>query len=176
MKIKKTRLNKKDLICKYLPANYTDAFEGLFSTHKPITADDIMIAFWTSSPKWVDKLFALRDWIVKPFGIQGGHDRNKEQFENAIRNFGSCRFIETVDKSDSETVISADDKHLKMYFSIQTKKTNNQQQKLVASTVVHFHNWLGRAYFYIIFPFHSIVVKRMMKYSITQLLSEKISV
>ena len=169
MKVKKIKIEKSDLIAKHLPANYTDAFECEFTTKEEISADDIMIAFWTNSPKWIDQLFALRDLIVKPLGIQTSNGRNKELFANAIRNCGSYRFIETVAKSDTETVISADDKHLKMYFSTKTDKVNNQKQKLTVSTIVHFHNWFGKVYFFVIYPFHHFIVPSMVRYSMKKL-------
>lgn len=158
MKVKKTHIETEDLIFNYLPANYIDSFKCEFTTEKQVSADDIMIAFWTSSPKWVGKLFTLRDWIVKPFGIQSGNNRNNRLFEEAIRNSGCYRFISVVEKSDNETVISANDKHLKMYFSV---KMNDK--KATFSTVVHFHNFLGRVYFYMIYPFHKLIVKAMIK-------------
>ncbi len=170
MKIKKVKIDNADLIANYLPQNYVDSFECVFNTDSEISADDIMIAFWTKNPKWIDRLFELRDWIVKPFGIQSGSDRNVSLFENAIKNKGSYRFIETIAKSDNETVISANDKHLKMYFSVKTTKIINGQQKLSVSTLVHFHNLLGRAYFIVIYPFHHFIVPSMMKYSMKRLL------
>ena len=169
MKIRKIKIEKSDLIAEYLPANYSDAFECVFPTEKKISADDIMIAFWTNNPKWVDRLFALRDWLVKPFGLQSGKDRNEELFENAIKNSGSYRFVKVVAKSDNETIINANDSHLKMYFSVKTNKANDKQQKVVVSTIVHFHNWLGRAYFVMIYPFHYFIVSSMIRHSIKRL-------
>ncbi|MBK5721455.1 DUF2867 domain-containing protein [Dysgonomonas sp. Marseille-P4677] len=169
MKVKKTKIAENDLIAGYLPANYADSFECVINSEKGISADDIMVAFWTKSPKWVNQLFKLRDWVVSPFGIQSGNNRNSDLFEDAIRNNGSYRFIETVAKSNDETVICADDKHLKMYFSVKTIKTKEKQQKLSVSTVVHFHNFLGKAYFFVIYPFHHFIVPSMIRYSIRKL-------
>ncbi len=171
MTIKKIAVSKTDLISGYLPGDYSDAFECVFSCNRNISADDFMVAFWTNSPKWVNKLFALRDWLVKPFGIRAGSDRNKEKFENAIRRGESHEFAKVVAKSTSETIIGADDKHLKMYFSIKINESNNQK-KLTASTVVHFYNRLGRLYFYAIYPFHRLIVVNMLKFSVKKLLAE----
>lgn len=171
MKVKKTKIAENDLIAGYLPANYEDSFECVINTEKEVSADDIMVAFWTKSPGWVNRLFQLRDRIVAPFGIQSGNNRNSDLFEDAIRNHGSYRFIDTVAKSNDETVICADDKHLKMYFSVKTIKTKEKQQKLSVSTVVYFHNLLGRTYFFVIYPFHHFIVPSMIKYSVKRLLS-----
>ncbi len=160
------------LIFSYLPANYSDAFECSFHCNKKITPDDFMITFWSYSPAWVSWLFKLRNWIVKPFGIQGVKGRSKEKLEEAIENNESYGFMDTVAKSDTETVIGANDKHLKMYFSIQLDEVGEGQQKLTASTVVHFHNKLGYAYFYLIYPFHHLVVRGMLRYSIRKVMQK----
>ncbi len=171
MKIRKTHISADSLISKYLPANYTDSFECILTTKEDISADDIMVSFWTNTPKWVDKLFMLRDWIVKPFGIQPGNNRSNKLFEKAIRDNESYMFITVVAKSDNETLIEANDKHLKMYFSVQTDRLSKKEQKVIVSTIVFFHNWLGKAYFFFIYPFHLFIVPSMMKHSIKKLLT-----
>lgn len=170
MKIKKANIEKDDLIYKYLPANYADAFECFACVNRNITADDLMIAFWTDSPQWVNKLFSLRDSLVKPFGIKAGNGRNKEELEEAIRNNGHYRFMDTVTKSDNETVISANDKHLKLYFSVKIVTIGGGEKRMKVTTIVHFHNWLGRTYFCIIYPFHSLIVRSMLKHSLVKLI------
>ncbi len=170
MKVNKVVVAKTDLISQYLPGNYKDAFEYAFYSNHKITADDFMIAFWTNSPGWVEKLFALRDWMVKPFGIQTGSGRSRGKLEEAVRTGGSYGFMSVVAKSDTETVISADDKHLKMYFSVKIDDPNDGQKKLTISTIVHFNNWLGYVYFYLIYPFHLLIVPNMVKYSLNKLL------
>ncbi len=165
MKISKTIVPPQSLVTKYIPASYTDAFVCDFTSNEPVTADDIQIAFWSDSPKWVNALFVFRDWLVKPFGIQGGSGRVKTDIENCIRSGGQYKFVSIPDKSANETVLCANDKHLKMYFSVQTQATGSQQ-KVTVSTIVHFHNWLGNVYFYTIYPFHYLVVKAMLQHII----------
>lgn len=172
MKIKKVKLNEDDFIANYLPANYTDSFECVFNSDKRVSADDLMVAFWTASPEWINKLFWLRDKIVKPFGIQPGSNRESNLLENAIRSNGSYRFFKVINKSENETTIGADDKHLKMYFSIKTITLEDPQRSIIVSTVVHFHNWLGKAYFYIIYPFHLFIAPAMIRSSITNILKK----
>lgn len=175
MKIKKVKINETDLIANYLPAHFSDSFECTVNTSQKISADDVMVTFWTKNPVWVDKLFKLRDWIVRPFGIQSGNDRNSDLLENAIRSGGNYKFFKTTAKSANETLINADDKHLMMYFSIKVDLINQEQQRLSASTVVHFHNWLGRAYFFFIRPFHRVIVPSMIRHSIKSLLSNEMN-
>ena len=169
MKIKKVHINNEHLICKYLPANYAEAFECIFSSDREISADDIMVAFWTSSPKWIARHYELHDCIEELYEIRQGIGRNYVLFENAIRSGGSYRFISVVAKSDDETVISVDDKHLKMYFSV---KINDNQQKLTVSTVIHFHNLLEHVYFYTVYPFHWLVILTMIKSAVKNVIGK----
>ncbi len=163
MKIRKTQISKTDLINQYLPANYTECLQCNFSSTQKITAYDIMVAFWTAPPQWVDSLFKLRDILVKPFGIQGGNEGSRQELEKSIRTGGTSKFMSIAAKSGEETILCANDKHLVMYLSIKIEELNESDKQVTASTLVKFHNLLGRAYFFIIYPFHCIIVKTMLK-------------
>ncbi len=163
MKIRKAQILQTDLIYQYLPANYTECLQCKLTSKKKITADDIMVAFWTVPPKWVDSLFKLRDILVKPFGIQSGNEGNRLELEKSIRTGGTYNFMSIAAKSDEETILCANDKHLVMYLSIKVKELNESDKEVTASTLVKFHNLLGRAYFFVIYPFHCIIVKTMLK-------------
>lgn len=163
MKIRKAQILASDLIYQYLPADYIECLKCNFSGKKKITADDIMVAFWTMPPKWVDSLFKLRNILVKPFGIQGGNNDSRIELEKCIRTGGSYSFMSISAKSDNETILCANDKHLVMYLSIQVKELNESDKEITTSTLVKFHNLLGRAYFLVIYPFHCIIVKTMLK-------------
>lgn len=163
MRIRKSHIQQADLIYKYLPANYTECLQCNFSSQNKVSADDIMVAFWTVPPKWVDNLFDLRDLLVKPFGIQGGNKGSRRELEKSIRTGGTHKFMSIADKSDEETILCANDKHLVMYLSIKVKELNERDKDVTVSTLVKFHNLLGRAYFSIIYPFHCIIVRSMLK-------------
>ncbi len=165
MKIRKTSIPENSLIAAYSSADYSDAFECTFAREKKITADEFMIAFWTHSPQWINRLFALRDWLVKFIGLESGSNRSKEKLTEAIHNNGSYGFMKVEAKSINETFISANDKHLKMYFSVKIEEQGNKQL-LTVSTVVQFHNCLGRVYFYAIYPFHQFIVPGMIKFTL----------
>lgn len=163
MKVRNSTIPADSLVNKYLPANYSDAFECEITTEKEITADDIMIAFWTDMPDWINKLFKLRNLLVKPFGLQGG-DGKMQDIKECIRSGGSYNFGSITDKSPRETVMRLEDKHLCAYLSVHIENTGENRWKISVITVVHFHYWLGYAYFYTICPFHYLVVRGMLKH------------
>lgn len=161
MKVRKTDIPKDSLVNSFLPANYSDAFSCNFNTTKEITADDIQVMLWTDWPKWVERLFKIRNSIVKMVGLKG--DRPDAQIiEDCIRNNNKLRDFFVVCKSENETVIKLSDKHLDAYMSIYLSDTSSKQKTVTSITVVDIHNWLGYIYFYSICPFHKIVVKGML--------------
>ena len=163
MKVKNSTIPADSLINKYLPANYSDAFECEITTEKEITADDILISLWTDMPDWVNKLFKLRNLLVKPLGLQAG-EKEKPDIERCIRTGEKTPLANITDKSPNETIMQLDDKHLCAYLSIHMEDLGENRKKIRCITVVHFHYWLGYAYFYAICPFHFLVVRGMLKH------------
>lgn len=163
MKINESKLPSDSLVNRYLPVNYTDAFLCTVEIEKQMTADDLQIAFWTDSPKWIQKLFKLRNNIVKLVGLKT--DKSDSEFvSNCIRNSKCDDTFIVSDKSENETVIKLSDKHLDAYMSIYIKDLEGKKKEIIVITVVDIHNWLGYVYFYSICPFHKLVVKSMLKH------------
>lgn len=163
MKIRKAQIQQADLICQYLPANYIECLRCNFTSLKKVTPDDIMVAFWTVPPPWVETLFKFRNLLVKPFGIQGENDSGRQELETCIRTGGTYNIMSITAKSEEETILCANDKHLVMYLSVKVKELNESNKEVIISTLVKFHNLLGRIYFTIIYPFHYIIVRSMLK-------------
>lgn len=162
MKVKQIEIPKDSLVNTFLPTNYSDAFSCDFNTAKEITADDIQVAFWTKWPKWIERLFRIRNLIVKVVGLKGDSS-NAGMIEDCIRNNKEYKEFSVVCKSKNETVVKLSDKHLDAYMSIYISDIQGKQRSVASITVVDIHNWLGYIYFYSICPFHKIVVKGMLK-------------
>jgi hypothetical protein len=67
--------------------------------------------------------------------------------------------------NQAEIVLGEDDKHLDFRISIlcfEEAETEGSRQ-LVFSTVVQCHNRLGRAYIFVIAPFHRLVVRASLR-------------
>ncbi len=171
MKVKKIEIPEDSLVNSFLPANYSDAFSCDFNTAKEITADDIQVAFWTKWPKWIERLFKIRNLIVRVVGLKGDRP-NAEIIEDCIRNNKKLGDFFVVCKSENETVIKLSDKHLDAYMSVYLSDINDNRKSLASITVVDIHNRLGYLYFYSICPFHKIVVKGMLKQAVRTIDSE----
>ena len=169
MKVKKTKVSEGELAYeRLLGMDYADAYMCDFKCGHEITADDLQIAFWTDFPPVVTKLFKLRDWLVKPFGLETGggsqKENDKKAFEACIRQGGKYRFFSVAGKSANETLLELEDKHLQCFLSIKVTALDESHKNVKATTLVKFHNALGRAYFFVIRPFHRLVVGMMMKH------------
>lgn len=163
MKSFKTSIPKDSLARKFIPANYSDAFACEVIHTENLSADDILIEFWTVMPGWVNTLFKLRNTLVRPFGLRTDNQENRsEDFKSMIRNGGALGVASVVAKSENETVLLLSDQHLDAYMSVYLSRKADIQT-ITAITVVHYHNTLGKLYFFFIRPFHKIIVKSMLK-------------
>lgn len=98
MKVEKAIIPADSLVCKYLPANYSDAYKSTFVPSVTFTPDDLQVVFWTSSPKWVSFLFRIRNSIVKLIGLEADKT-NREELEKCIRKNKSYKIFSVVSKS-----------------------------------------------------------------------------
>ena len=85
MKIHKTDIPPRSLLTPCLPGDYHDCFTYGMTCRRKISPDDLMTAFWTTMPGWVNTLFKLRNALVRPFGLQTDNGDAK-QLEKAIRS------------------------------------------------------------------------------------------
>lgn len=159
MEIKKIDIPVESLLVKFFPADYTDAFRITADSDIEASPDDILISFWTDMPGWVNRLFAIRNFLVRFVGLEGSNEKNAGELEKCIREGGSYRYMEVPLKNDHETVMVLKDKHLDAYISIY----KDDARSVTASTLVHYNNRLGRIYFFVIKPFHEAVVLGTLK-------------
>lgn len=166
MKTKKTVITEDSLIYKYLPMDYSDAFECSFTTTKEVKPDDVQIAFWSAKPLWINWLFKLRNFLVKPFKLDANEDKQVNNLKETIMTGKTHGNVSIPAKSENETILRMDDKHLTFYVSVRVKETKGNNKSVIASTLVHYHNALGKCYFSAICPFHKIIVRNMLMYVI----------
>jgi ribosome-binding factor A len=151
----------------HLPADYVDVCKRTVPAKSNLTPDNILVNIWTVQSGWVDFLFRLRNILVKPFGLESG---NKDKFNRnlaaAIRSGESFEMVNMLHKTDNETIMQLKDKHLTAELSIYVESVTDNRKNISAITMVHFHNKLGIVYFFVIRPFHKIIVKTLLNKSI----------
>jgi Protein of unknown function (DUF2867) len=99
----------------------------------------------------------LRDALVHPFGLKTSPrgPRHRPSFLPGER-IGLFTLFE---RTEEEMLLGEDDRHLD--FRVCLRVSGDGQATL--ATLVRFRNGWGRAYFFLIRPFHALVVKRMLR-------------
>ncbi len=166
--ITKTSLPKNSLLYQNKNSfHYVDSYSAPLETTHAIHPADAAKAFFSTGPKWIDKLFAFRNTVASFFGLK---TPKKNKREEMLRNF-TCQPGEKVglfqifSRTDSEVILGEDDKHLNFRVSLFLHSVDNDSSKknLTISTTVTFHNFLGRFYFLPVRPFHKLIVPAMLK-------------
>lgn len=104
---------------------------------------------------WVDGLMEVRDGVVSLFGLKTAAALRADTAPGVPR-IGLFRIYET---HPEEVVLGEDDRHLDFRISVLRRATASGGHEVVAVTVVHCHNLLGRNYIRLIAPVHRRVVR-----------------
>lgn len=150
------------------PAHYVDTYRGALraDTTQP-SGQDLLRAFFGDGPRWVEHLFALRNRIVRAFGLKTGDHKSNAAAGMATRHFAigdRIGLFEVFAVEAHEALIGANDKHLDFRVSLLAGSG-----KLHITTTVHFHNRWGRLYFLPVKPFHGQVVPAILRKMVAQL-------
>ncbi|HEX2969598.1 MAG TPA: DUF2867 domain-containing protein [Bacteroidales bacterium] len=123
--------------------DYQDTYMIAKNTMESV--DEIKTRIFTL-PEWIQMLLRIRYYMfVKPFGLKTGNHE-----------------IPTLFMDENEIVIGEDDRHLYFRISI-LKREVNSETKIYLTTIVRYNNLWGNCYFFLIKPFHKLVVKALLK-------------
>ncbi len=123
--------------------------------NKEISIEDIYINVFAHSPTWINNLLKIRNKIVEPFGIKASVGEIKKE---DLKVGGKAGIFRIFAIQKNELIAGEDEKHLN--FRVSVLKTDGV---LTISTLVQYNNWFGKVYFFIVKPFHKIIVKSMIK-------------
>ncbi len=134
--------------------DYEDAFAvKLYRTD--ISIENIYLNVFGHTPRWINKLLELRNKMVKPFGLKTNSEEMKKENLKVGEKAGIFKIYAIY---ENEIIAGEDERHLNFRVSVLRDK-----KMLTMSTLVQYNNWLGKLYFFIVKPFHKIVVKSMLK-------------
>ncbi len=138
------------------PVSYADTFR--LSHPLNGTIDQIVTDIFTV-PDWVNGLMRVRNTIVRPFGLKTG---DEAEFKSApYYHVGSRAVYYTViERKENEIIMEENDKHLKFRISV---LTDYKESNIYLTTLVHFNNLFGRLYFFIVKPFHKMIVRSVLQ-------------
>lgn len=113
-------------------------------------------------PGWSRALMGLRDLLVAGLGLKTGAQLTATTPAQAVERVG---FFRIYTRRADEIVLGEDDKHLDFRLSMlcSPSTATPRGRRLTLSTVVHCHNRLGRAYIFVIAPFHRRIVRACLR-------------
>jgi hypothetical protein len=109
----------------------------------------------TRQPRWAEALLALRNILVRPFGLKtSGASRTAPREMIGI--------FPVVSETPDRLVAGFNDSHLDFRLVVDVAPLGDRQ-RVTATTLVLTHNWLGRIYLAVIMPFHRLIVPAMLR-------------
>jgi hypothetical protein len=134
-------------------------FSDTFSTTNHVNSiEEIAFMIFNTSPKWVEWLFKIRNFLVRFVGLKTAVP---ETVNEKLEVGGHINFFQIYRIEDDEIIMGANDKHLNFRAVITNYQT--EEFNIKVTTLVEYNNRLGRVYMSVIKPFHELVVKRMVK-------------
>jgi hypothetical protein len=143
----------------YQPVHLVDAFAIRLPADASRDAETLARFIVSHQPAWVERLTAVRDMIVAPFRLKTARHLAQVASREQAERVGIFRIYS---RSGTEIVLGEDDRHLD--FRVSVLCTSHE---VTVTTVVHCHNLLGRAYLFVIAPFHRLVVKASLRRAAT---------
>ena len=125
------------------------------------TALELYLATVARTPRWVERLMALRNRIVSRLGLKdlgqlADFDRDKPAASYRVGD--RVGIFSLVHLADDEVILGDSDRHLDVRVSI-----CRIGDGVVVSTVVHVHRLLGHVYMAFVAPVHRRIVPATLR-------------
>lgn len=147
--------------------HYVDSYQFEIIDSNNLSIDELAQMILSSDPpKWEKALLRMRDSIVGLFGLKTAETSEAPKTKSDPARYepgDKIGLFPVTDRSESEIVMSLDDKHL--VFRVSLLKRRLQTPPIYSvhmTTIVQFHNIWGRIYFLPVKPFHQIIVKQSL--------------
>ena len=141
-------------------ADFYDAYEAPL-TANGLSPTEVFLRASRATPKWVDDLMAIRNRIVRLFGLKDVGEMRLTREPDSYQVGDRLSIFSIFAKTEKELLLGIDDHHLDVRVSV-LKSERNGLPHYVVSTVVKVHNLLGRIYMMPVSRIHPFVVRAMM--------------
>lgn len=136
--------------------NFCDNALFPLRTHGSITAEDLLLAFFTADPPFLRTLMRLRDALVRPFGLRVAV-ADQPNLAPPFRVGQKIGLFQVLSIADAQIVIGQDDRHLDIRILLSLAGP----ERFRLTTQVQINNLLGRLYLALVMPFHRRLVPVM---------------
>lgn len=125
-------------------------------------------AMMEQMPDWIISLMKIRNSLVSVFGLKTGDvSKGKADLPEAFSVKPGSRIgpFRVISSNSGELIAGDEDKHLdfKVSFLIMPNKTDFQAKDITFTTVVWYNNFFGRLYFFLVKPFHRLIVRAALR-------------
>ena len=142
-------------------ADFYDAYEAPLIT-ATLSPTEIFLRASRTTPRWVEGLMAIRNRIVRLFGLKDvGAMKTATRSPDTYQVGDRLGIFSIFGKTENELLLGIDDSHLDVRVSL-LKSQRDGVPHYVLSTVVKVHNLLGRVYMAPVGRIHPLVVRSMM--------------
>ena len=134
-------------------------YQDVFSVKCParMSTTDALLEFFNAVPSAVKILMGIRNAVVSTLGLKTArHGRQLDTSE--LRTGNRVGLFEIGSITPKSAMVGADDADLDFRVLLDI-----QDEILNCTTEVKFNNTLGRVYFFLVKPFHRLVVPAMLK-------------
>lgn len=138
------------------PPVFADAYRIILSAPQ-LDAPMAARALYATQSAWVMALMALRNALVRPFGLKGSRQQLPET------GFGRIGFFPVLASAADEVLMGLDDRHLDFRLAVSVASIATSDREITVTTVVHTHNLLGRSYLRLIMPFHRAIARHTLQ-------------
>jgi hypothetical protein len=135
-------------------ADFVDAF-AIDVANGALDARGAAQAMTGHSPRWMDALMGLRNFLVAPFGL-------KTPRRSATVSRATIGIFPVLSEHPERLVTGFNDAHLDFRLVVDVAASGTGRQ-VTATTLVKTHNRLGRIYLAIILPFHRLIVPALLR-------------
>jgi hypothetical protein len=129
------------------------------------TALELYLGAVAQTPAWVNRLMALRNRVVRLFGLKNLGHLNALNASNSVGDYrlgDRIGIFSLLYLSDDEVILGDSDKHLNVQVSV-CKVGQGERCVLHVATVVHIHNTMGRIYMMLVKPVHQLIVPAVLR-------------
>ena len=145
--------------------DYLDAYARVFSIKSGADLRLIVCELF-QTPAWVMFLMRLRDRIVRPFGLKVSDEIGNHTKSN---DFAMPFKVLSESPDKREILMGENDKHLDFRVLLRCEPWGDRIEAeedsclITLATAVTMHNVMGRLYFFIIKPFHRLIVSSLLR-------------